>query len=61
MNQACFVEETKAVQELLSEDSHQSGAQSTKLILLDQLVEIDTEQLENKTEMLSMDECVFEP
>jgi hypothetical protein len=30
------------------------------LVLLDQLVQVDTEQFEDETEMLSMDECVFE-
>jgi hypothetical protein len=41
MDQARFAKQTQTAQQLLGEDSHKSSAQSSELILLDELVQVD--------------------
>lgn len=55
-----LIQEAQRVQQLLCEDADEGRAQPPELILLDQLVEIDTEKFEGKTEMLAVYECVLE-
>jgi hypothetical protein len=45
---------------LLCEHSHKSSAETTELILLDELVKVDTQQLENKAQVLTMDESILQ-
>ena len=59
MDKSCFVQQTERIEELLGKDSNESGAQATELILLNELVQVDAEQLEDKAEVLLMDEGVF--
>ena len=61
MYQSRFVEQAQAVQQLLCEDAYECRTKSPKLILFDQFVEIDAEQFEDQTKMLSMNEGIFEP
>jgi len=61
MYQFRLVQQTQTVQKLLCEDSYQRGAQTPKLVLLDQLVQIDRQQLEDQTQMLLVDEGVLQP
>ena len=61
MNKPSLIQETQAIEQLLREDSHQCRAQSTKLVLFDQFVQIHAEQFKHETKVLPMDECVFEP
>ena len=42
MDQPGLVEKTQTVEQLLRKDPHERRAQSTKLVLLDQLVEVHT-------------------
>lgn len=49
MNQPCLVEQAKRVEQLLGEYTHQSGAKSTELVLLDKFVQVYAQQLENQT------------
>ena len=44
----------------MRKDPDQSRAQSSELILLDQLVQVDAQKLENQAEVLAMDKCVSE-
>jgi hypothetical protein len=60
MNQVSLVQKTQRVQKLLREDSDERSAQASELILLDQLVKVDTEKLEGETQMLAMDESIFQ-
>ena len=43
VDQPRFVQQSEAVEKLLREDSDQRGAETTELVLLDQLVQIDAE------------------
>jgi F0F1-type ATP synthase epsilon subunit len=60
VDQAGLVQQAQAVQELLGEDAHQGSAEAAELVLLDELVQIDTQQLQHETEVLAVDEGVFE-
>ncbi len=61
VDQPRLVQQSEAVEKLLREDSDQRGAEATELVLLDQLVQIDTQQLEHQAQVLPMDEGVLEP
>ena len=61
VDQAGLVQKRQPVQELLSEDPDQSCAKTTELVLLDQLVQVDTEELEDQTQVLFVYEGVFQP
>jgi hypothetical protein len=61
MNEPRLVQETKGVQKLLSKHPHKSRTQPSELVLLDELVQIHTEQLEDETKMLLVNEGVFQP
>jgi hypothetical protein len=61
MNEPRLVQETKGVQKLLSKHPDKSRAQPSELVLLDELVQIHTEQLEDETKMLLVNEGVFQP
>lgn len=60
MYQPSLVEESQAVQELLSKHPHQCGTKTPELILLDQLIEVDAEQLKDQTQVLLVYECILE-
>lgn len=45
---------------MLGKHPNKCSAQSTELILFDQLIKIDTEQFKCETQMLTVDECVLE-
>jgi hypothetical protein len=45
---------------LLGKNTDESRAQTTKLVLLDQLIKIDTEQFKDQTEMLPVDESILQ-
>jgi hypothetical protein len=60
MNQVSLVQKTQRIQKLLREDSDERSAQASELILLDQLVKVDTEKLEGETQMLTMNESVLQ-
>lgn len=60
MNESRLVQKGEAVEQLLGKDSDQGGAEATELVLLDELVQIDTKQLEDKTEVLPVNECIFQ-
>lgn len=60
MYQSGLVEQSQSVQKLLCKHSNKCCAEAPKLVLFDKLIEVDTKQLENKTEMLSMDEGVLQ-
>lgn len=53
-----LIQERESCQELLGEDSHKCRAQTAELVLLNELVQVDAQQLENETQMLSVDESV---
>lgn len=57
----CLIQETQRIQKLLSKDTNKSCTQPAELILFDQFVKINTEQLEDQTEMLSVNEGVLQP
>lgn len=61
MDKSCFVQQTERIEKLLGEDSNEGRAQAPELILLDELVQVDAEQLEDKAEVLLMDEGILEP
>lgn len=60
MNQARLVEQCKTIEKLLSKDADQSGAESSELVLLDKLVQVDAEELKHQAKMLTVDECVLQ-
>lgn len=47
MYQPSLVEESKAIQELLSKHPYQCGTKAPELVLFDELVEIDAEQFKD--------------
>jgi hypothetical protein len=47
MDEASFVQKTQAIQQLLRKDPDECRAQSSKLILFDQLVQVHAQQLED--------------
>lgn len=59
MYQPCLVEQREAIEKLLGEDAHEGCAQSSELVLLDELIQVDTQQLKDQTQMLSVDEGIF--
>ena len=61
MYEPCFVEKAQAVQKLLGENPNESCTQTSKLVLLDQFVKIDAEKFKNQTQVLPVDERIFEP
>ena len=60
MDHLCLTKQTQPTQQLLRKHSDQRSAQSSELVLLDQLVQINAQQLEHQTQMLAMDEGVFQ-
>lgn len=55
-----FVQKAQSIQELLCEDADKRCTQPAELVLLDELVEVDAEELEGKTEMLAVNEGVLQ-
>lgn len=43
MDQMGLIQKAQSIQQLLREDTHESRAEASELILLDELVEVDTE------------------
>ena len=60
MDESGLVQQCQTIEQLLGKYSNQCCTKTTKLILLNELVKVDAEQLEHKTEVLSVNECVFE-
>ena len=60
MNQLRLVQQTQAVQELLRENSHKRGAQSSELVLLDELVQVHREQFEDQAQVLFVNKCILQ-
>lgn len=60
MNEMSLVQKTQRIQKLLREDTNKCSAQASELILLDQLVKVDTEKLEGETQVLTMDEGILQ-
>lgn len=60
MDQASFVEQRQAIEELLGKDADQGGAEAAELVLLDELVQVDAEQFEDETQMLAVNKGIFE-
>lgn len=56
----CLVEQTQSIEQLLGKYAHQGRAKTSELVLLDQLVEVDTKQLEHKTKVLPVNESVLQ-
>lgn len=56
-----LAEKAETVQELLRKHTDECSTQSAELILFDELVQIDTEQFKHQAQMLSVNECVFQP
>jgi len=61
MYQTSLIEQCETVEKLLSKHANQSSAESSKLVLLDELVKIDAKELKHQAKMLAMDEGVFKP
>lgn len=59
MDEPCFVQQSQAIKQLLSKYTNQGSAETSELVLLYQLVQIDAEKLENEAQMLSMNKCIF--
>jgi hypothetical protein len=59
VDQSGLVEQGQPVKQLLREYPDQRCAKAAELVLLDQFVEVDTQELENKTEMLPVDEGIL--
>jgi hypothetical protein len=55
-----FVQQAQGIQQLLGKYPDKGSAQSTELVLFDQLIKINAEQFECETQMLTVDECVLE-
>jgi len=53
------IQEAQSIEQLLCKHSYERSTEATKLILLDQFVQIHTEEFKDKTQMLSMNERVF--
>jgi hypothetical protein len=60
MYQSGLVEQGQTVQELLCKYTNKRCAEPSELVLFDQLVQINAEQFENKTKMLSVDEGILQ-
>lgn len=60
MDQLSLPQKSQPVDQLLSENANQGSTQSSKLVLLDQLVEVDTQKLKHQTEMLPVNERVLQ-
>lgn len=60
MYQPRLVQQTKRIEQLLRKDPNQRRTQSTELILLDELVEVDTQQLKDQTQMLLVNESILQ-
>ena len=61
MNQACLVEQAQSVEQLLCEHADERRTKTAELVLLDQLVQVDTQQFKHETQMLSVDESILKP
>jgi hypothetical protein len=60
MNQMSLVQKTQRIQKLLREDADECSAQASELVLLDELVKVDTEKFEGETQMLTMDKSILQ-
>jgi hypothetical protein len=60
VDQLCLSQQSKTVDQLLSENAYKGRGQSAELILLDQLVKVDAEQLEDQTQVLPVDEGILQ-
>jgi hypothetical protein len=60
VDQVSLVQKAQGIQQLLCKDTDESGAQAPELVLLDQFVQVDTEKLKGKTEMLPVNEGVLQ-
>ena len=60
MNKSSLVEQAQSIQQLLCKYTNKRCTQATELVLLYQFVQIDTEKFEDQTEMLPVNESVFQ-
>lgn len=60
MNKPRLVQQGQSVEELLRKDSDESGAETTELVLLDELVKVDAEELEHEAEVLPVYEGILQ-
>ena len=60
VNKTSLVQQRQSVQQLLCKHTNQGCAKAPELILFDELVQVDTEEFENKAKMLPMDEGVLQ-
>lgn len=60
MDQFGLAKQCQAIEQLLRKYSHECGTQTTELVLLDQLVQVNAEQLKDKAKMLPVDERVLQ-
>lgn len=59
MYDPCLVQQAQSIQQLLCEHPHKGRTETSELILLDELVQIDAQQLEHEAKMLLVYEGVF--
>lgn len=60
MDQSCFLEDGESIEKLSHEDFDELGAETLKLILFDEFVEVGGEELKDETEVVSVDKRVTE-
>ncbi len=60
MYESSFVQQAQPIEKLLRKYSYKCCAQPSELVLFDQLVKIDTQQLEYQAEMLSVNESILQ-
>ena len=60
MNELRLPKQSQTIDELLCKHPDECSAQSSELVLFNQLVQVDAQKLENQAKMLTMDEGIFE-
>jgi hypothetical protein len=60
MYQACFVEKSQAIKQLLGENTNECRRETTELILFNEFVQIYAEQLKDEAQMLSVYKGIFQ-
>ena len=61
MNQLCLSQQRQPVDQLLRKNANERRGQSSELVLLDQFVKVNAQQLEDKAQMLAVNERVLQP
>jgi hypothetical protein len=60
MDQTSLVQQCQTIEELLSKHANQRSAETPELVLLDKFVEVNTQELKDQAEMLSMDKSILQ-